>query len=258
MPGTSEAGDKDWWGDQSGWKKSGTACAVAFLALLVVCGGVMVYAALNRSSTTTTGTAGGAGVATATASSTIPAMTPTVTAAAQQQSAVSPAPGNVRWLQVGLGALPFSATSGPARVAAGVPGGFAHTRPGAVMAAVQVMGRLSWAAASRATMHTVATQMTTPAARAVAALTYGPPTDPSNIPTVAGFQIVTYSPDQALVNVALSFNATLRDVPCVMRWVDGDWRLAGAPGPLTTTNWAELDDLTGYVLFSGTPAGTGS
>jgi hypothetical protein len=125
------------------------------------------------------------------------------------------------------------------------------------MAAVQILGRLSWAAQTSTSMHAVAASCTTPAAQAVKALTYGPPSDPSLIPAVAGFQVVTYAPDQAVVNLAIRFNGVLRVVPATMQWVSGDWKLAGAPGPLTDTNWAAVDDLTGYVLFSGQPTKEG-
>ena len=116
-------------------------------------------------------------------------------------------------------ALPFTATSGPTAIRAGVPSGFAHTQPGAVMASVQILGRLSWSAQTSASMHAVAASCTTPAAQAVKALTYGPPTDPSLIPAVAGFQVVTYAPDQAVVNLAIRFNGVLRVVPATMQWI---------------------------------------
>jgi hypothetical protein len=77
------------------------------------------------------------------------------------------------------------------------------------------------------------------------------------IPSVAGFQVVTYSPAQAVVNLALRFNGTLRVVPATLQRVAGDWKLAGAPGPLADTRWAAVGDLTGYVLFSGQPTKEG-
>ena len=100
------------------------------------------------------------------------------------------------------------------------------------MAAVQILGRLSWAAQTSTSMHAVATSCTTPAAQAVKALTYGPPSDPSLIPAVAGFQVVTYAPAQAVVNLAIRFNGVLRVVPATMQWVGGGLearRRAGAP-----------------------------
>jgi hypothetical protein len=159
----------------------------------------------------------------------------------------------VTWQQVGLGALPFSSTAGPRQVTGGVPSGFAHTPQGAVIAACQILGRLSWAATDASAMHAIAATMTTPSAQALAALTYGPPSDASLIPQVAGFQILSYSPSSALINLALRFHASLRAAPALLVWSHGDWRLAGAPGPLTQTSWAALEDLTGYVLFSGQP-----
>lgn len=183
----------------------------------------------------------------------MPSVVPPVPPKQGTAAQVSPTPTQVTWLQVGLGALPFSVTAGPRTIRAGVPSGFVHTRAGTVMAAIQILGRLSWSAQTTASMHAVAAASTTPSAQAVQALTYGPPTDPSVIPAVAGFQVITYAPSQAVVNIAMRFNGALRVVPATMQWTGGDWKLAGAPGPLSETSWAAVDDLVGYVLFSGQP-----
>ena len=251
--------DRDESDEPSRLVKAGTVCAVLLGAMLLASVAIIVWSRASGTSPTRF-----ADYSAAPSPVSVPA-TGSVPAAASSTSAaavVSPTPTQVTWLQVGLGGLPFSATTGPAAVHAGVPSGFAHTRPGAVMAAVQILGRLSWAAQTSSSMHAVATACTTPAAQAVKALTYGPPSDPSLIPAVAGFQILTYAPDQAVVNLAIRFNGVLRVVPATMQWVrtsqgSGDWKLAGAPGPLTDTSWAAVDDLTGYVLFSGQPTTQG-
>ena len=230
--------------------KAGTVCAVLLGAMLLASVAIIVWSRTSSSSPTRPAAAPPASVP---ATGSVPA----APSANSATAAVSPTPTQVTWLQVGLGGLPFSATSGPTAIHAGVPSGFAHTQPGAVMASVQILGRLSWAAQTSTSMHAVAVACTTPAAQAVKALTYGPPSDPSLIPAVAGFQVVTYAPDQAVVNLAIRFNGVLRVVPATMQWVSGDWKLAGAPGPLTDTNWAAVDDLTGYVLFSGQPTKEG-
>jgi hypothetical protein len=229
--------------------KTGTVCAVVLGALLLASVGIIVWSRTSADSPTHQA----APAASVPATGTVPAA-PTSTSSA---TPVSPTPTQVTWLQVGIGGLPFSATAGPRAVRAGVPSGFAHTQAGSVMAAIQILGRLSWAAQTSTSMHAVATAATTPSAQAVKALTYGPPDDPSVIPAVAGFQIVTYSPTQAVVNLAMRFNGTLRVVPATMQWTGGDWKLAGAPGPLSDTSWAAVDDLTGYVLFSGQPTKEG-
>jgi hypothetical protein len=230
--------------------KTGTICAVLLGAMLLASIGIIVWSRTSAHSPTHH-TAGP--VTSVPATGQVPAP-PTSTAT---DTPVLPTPGQVTWLQVGLGALPFSGTAGPTAIHAGVPSGFAHTQPGSVMAAIQILGRLSWSAQTRASMHAVATTCTTPSAEAVKAVTYGPPSDPSVIPAVAGFQIVTYSPTQAVVNLALRFNGAVRVVPATMQWTGGDWKLAGAPGPLTDTSWADVGDLTGYVLFSGQPTKEG-
>ncbi len=259
------AADSDGPDDEPGpsrWTKAGTACAVIFGAILLSSIGII---ASNRTGGDSTA-AGREPAASVPAIGTVRAPPrPSTT-----DSAGSPTPAEVTWLQVGLGALPFSGTAGPARIRAGVPSGFAHTQAGAVQAAIQILGRLSWSAQTKASMQAVVTASTTPSAQAQVVLGYGPPTDPSVIPQVAGFQVVAYTDTQAIVNLALRFNGVLRVSPATMRWVApagsfgggvaggaGDWKLAGAPGPLGQTSWAALDDLTGYILFSGQPTKAG-
>jgi hypothetical protein len=237
----------------SRWTKAGTTCAVIFGAILLSSVGIIAWDRMSGESPNNAAAAPPAASVPATGQ--VPA--PASSGSTAKVDPASPTPTQVTWLQVGLGALPFSATAGPTAIRAGVPSGFAHTQPGAVEAAVQILGRLSWSAQTSASMHAVATSSTMPAAQAVASLTYGPPSDPTVIPQVAGFQVVTYSPTQAVVNIAMRFNGTLRVLPTTMQWSDGDWKLAGAPGPLSQTSWAAVDDLTGYILFSGQPTKAG-
>jgi hypothetical protein len=242
---------------RSRWMKAGTTCAVIFGAILLSSVGIIVWDRMSGDSPSNAAAARPAVSVPATGEVPVPASSGSASA-----DPASPTPTQVTWLQVGLGALPFSATAGPTAIRASVPSGFAHTQPGAVQASIQILGRLSWSAQTSASMHAVAASSTTPAAQAVASLTYGPPTDPSVIPQVAGFQVVTYSPTQAVVNIAMRFNGTLRVLPTTMQWsagadAGGDWKLAGAPGPLSQTSWAAVDDLTGYILFSGQPTKAG-
>jgi len=246
--------DDDGHDENSGsrWTKAGTTCAVIFGAILLTSVGIIAWTRLSGDSPNNAAAAPPAASVPATGQVPAPAGSASGTA-----DPTSPIPTQVTWLQVGLGALPFSATAGPTTIRAGVPAGFAHTQPGAVQAAIQILGRLSWSAQTSASMHAVAASSTMPAAQAVASLTYGPPTDPSVIPQVAGFQVVTYAPTQAVVNIAMRFNGTLRVLPTTMQWSGDDWKLAGAPGPLSQTSWAAVDDLTGYILFSGQPTKAG-
>jgi hypothetical protein len=248
------APDRDDGRDDDGtsrWAKAGTACAAIFGAILLSSVGIIAW---DRISSDSPANADRPPATNVPATGTVPIP---VRASSGSAAPASPIPTQVTWLQVGLGALPFSGTAGPAAIHAGVPSRFEHTQTGAVEASIQILGRLSWSAQTKASMQAVVTSSTTPAARAQVVLNYGPPTDPSVIPQVAGFQIVTYSSAQAVVNLALRFNGALRVSPTTLQWVDGDWKLAGAPGPLSQTSWAAVEDLTGYILFSGQPTRAG-
>ena len=233
----------DWWADQSSWAKTGSACAVILVALLLVCGGIIGWSRLG----------GGPHPATA-----AEPLTPGATAALAVSAApagpvtsVEPTALAVTWQRVGIGALPFSAAAGPRTVRAGVPAGFSHDGDGAVVAAVQILGRLSWAAQSTSTMFAVADADTAPSAQARAALTYAPPIDPTLVPAAVAYQLVSATTTEASVDLALRFSGTLRVVPVSLLWSAGDWKLAGAPGPLAQTSWAAIADLTGFTPFAG-------
>ena len=242
----STMGGEDWWTGQSSWAKAGSACAVMFLALLVICGAIIAWSRLGG---TAHGNPAGEGHATA----------PVTTGGASGPSA-GPGTGalTLTWQRVGLGALPFSAVDGPRTVHGGVPAQFSHDGNGAVLAAVQILGRLSWAAESTSTMLAVADADTTPSAQARAALTYAPPSDPTVIPAAVAYQLVSATGGSASVDLALRFSGTLRVVPVSLLWTDGDWKLAGAPGPLAQTSWAAIADLTGFTPFTGQTTTTGS
>jgi hypothetical protein len=240
---------------KSRWTRAGTACTAVFGAILLSSIAIIAW---DRMSSDAPVTAARVPAVSVPATGTVP---PPVRSRGSA-SAGSPIPMQVTWLQVGLGALPFSAAAGPSRIRGGVPSGFAHAPAGAVQAAIQILGRLSWSAQTPTSMQAVVAASTTPSAQAQVILTYGPPTDPSVIPQVAGFQVVAYNSMQAVVNLALRFNGALRVSPATLQWVGsdggvGDWKLAGAPGPLGQTSWAGVEDLTGYILFSGQPTKAG-
>ena len=241
----STTAGQDWWAEQSSWAKAGSACAVMFLALLLICVAIIAWSRLGAAHRTNSAARPpSAGVATGPIASSAPtanAAMPTLT-----------------WQRVGLGALPFSAVDGPRTVHGGVPAQFSHNGDGAVLAAVQILGRLSWAAESTTTMLAVADAGTTPSAQARAALTYAPPSNQALIPAAVAYQLVSATDGSASVDLALRFSGTLRVVPVSLLWTDGDWKLAGAPGPLAQTSWAAIADLTGFTPFTGQTTTTGS
>lgn len=246
----SSPDDRDWWAGQSSWAKAGSACAVMFIALLVICGAIIAWSRLGGAANRT---AQGQAAPAPSSGSTLAAQAPTADPGAAVMT--------LTWQRVGLGALPFSAADGPRTVRGGVPAQFTHNGNGAVLAAVQILGRLSWAAESTSTMLAVADTDTTPSAQARAALTYAPPTDPTVIPAPVAYQLVSVTAGQASVDLALRFSGTLRVVPVSLLWSAGDWKLAGAPGPLAQTSWAAIADLTGFTPFTGqttTPSTAGS
>src|SRR4051794_2942896 len=119
----SSPDDRDWWAGQSSWAKAGSACAVMFIALLVICGAIIAWSRLGGA---TSSSVQGPTASAPSSGSTLAAQAPT----ADRGTAVMV----LTWQRVGLGALPFSAADGPRTVRGGVPEQFSHNGSGAVLA----------------------------------------------------------------------------------------------------------------------------
>jgi hypothetical protein len=164
------------------------------------------------------------------------------------------APSGVVWQLVDGVALPSSSSDGPARVAGGVPSGFAHTPTGALLACVQIGFRLG--SVNPADQAGVVRAMVIGAGRA-ALLASRPAAAPAVKPQLAGFRYLTYTPALAVIGLAWrvtdAATGTTRPVAVgelQMSWAGGDWRLVddGTPAALPTP----LDPaLTGYIAFAG-------
>jgi hypothetical protein len=70
---------------------------------------------------------------------------------------------------------------------------------------------------------------------------------------VSGFKVDRYSADEATVDLALSYSGNrpqLVNMPVVLRWEHGDWKIAfGKDGPLIKPS--ALTSLGGYIPFAG-------
>lgn len=240
------------------WTRPGVLIAAAFLVVAVVLGIVVVTrtgpatpAATPTVATTTTS----AEAATPTAST-----TPSTTAS----TATSPGAGGgdqelprtappVSWVTVKTLALPVSATAGPQVNTDTVMSGYAHTPIGALIATADTSARYSivddW---RQATLASVAdTPGRTAFLQQRAAYGRVTPT-PGQLTQIAGFNVVSYTSDRAVVQLARAAgDGSLTVTTDTAVWRDGDWKLL-LPDSGTTPPAADLQSLQGFIPWSNT------
>lgn len=159
---------------------------------------------------------------------------------------------DAEWSLFSTVALPSSVSDGPAKVDGDVGRCFARTPTGAMLASIQVPIRVMHAADWRPVTEL---QTTGPGKKQLIKVREdtGPPPEPDmgELGQIAGFRIVTYSPDTAVVEIVTRFadTGTLQVTTNTMKWSSqrADWQYELTKGAPSKT----VDDLTGYVPFSG-------
>jgi len=184
-----------------------------------------------------------------------PAVPAAVAPVADPRAPTAP-PADVSWQVWHTLALPWSRSAGPTLAQGDAVGGFAHTPTGALLAAVQAAGRK--VAATDAGWRQVAATMLAPgpgrdawqAARARATLATDPPA--GTFAQVAGFQFLSYTPDDAVVQlVTRGVDGGFGVVGLHVVWQDGDWRLVLAPDGGDATSQQRAASLAGFVAWGG-------
>jgi hypothetical protein len=220
---------------------------VAFAAVVVVAA-VVLIAVLGGDDTDP-----GAGP-----SSTTGPSTPTSTSGVSEPLPTTPpssAPQDVTWALVGQTAVPTSAAAGPDTVAGGTASGFAHTPVGALVAAAQISARAAFSAGRDSWEPTIERQFvpSDDRDRLVAALEAAgdTPAAPGELSQIAGFQYLSYSPDTAVIGLAMRAPSAgtprYHVLTLTVVWRDGDWRMVAPPGGAWTSVNRVATDLTGVV-----------
>jgi len=73
---------------------------------------------------------------------------------------------------------------------------------------------------------------------------------------LAGFRIITYSPEQASIALAYRTGTTTDSYPQLtfaMQWYQGDWRDVTQPGPSAAVTNGSVPSLAGLVPWAGVP-----
>jgi len=178
------------------------------------------------------------------------------TAGEAADGAVEPllvAPQGVTW-QLFMGvALPYSPTFGPTVVDGPVYGGFERSQPGALLAALH-LGTRYLVTPGSGWREVLQRQVLPGAGRDAFARNRAgidPQAPPGTYGQIAGFRVVTFAPDVAVVQLVSRFSTSgvLQVSTTTVRWADGDWRLQLQPDGGTSPTAQAVPSLDGFVVW---------
>ena len=174
------------------------------------------------------------------------------TSGSDQTIPTSP-PTGVTWSLVQGVAVPSSPGDGPTlHDKAGVGYCYSHTPLGALLAASN-LGQGT--GSQQAVQDSVLAHSVVPNAYAkqVAATPADGQPAPGGV-QLAGFRVITYSPEQASIALAYRAGSTTdsyAQLTFAMQWYEGDWRDVTQPGPSAAVTNGSVPSLAGLVPWSG-------
>ena len=164
------------------------------------------------------------------------------------------APSDATWSVIDGALAPASPTAGPAQGTATASSCFAHDPEGALIAAVRLQEQVadataaSWPVAAAAlapspTTDAIKARVATALAQADTA------SDPGRaFAAVAGFDLLSYSPAQAVVDVVYRTQAgALYAAATTLAWTSGDWHLVPVGVNTLTSPQTAVPNLVSYV-----------
>ena len=237
--------DQDWFG---GRRWTGIA-AIGFLILVVLC--VAVVLIINHSNKKT-GPAATGGPATTTlgpSNSAGPALPTTVPNAA---------PAGVTWSIYQTVALPSLPGAGPSKVFGAIATGYAHTPLGALLAVSNEGYRYvlapdaEWKQAAQSMLAAGAGTDAWAAVRAKNPYGQGGAAGTENLAQIAGFQFVSYTPTDAVVQIVTrDSKGNLQVGADHVTWNGTDWRYVPGPDGGQAVNVQQVDSLAGFIEWKG-------
>lgn len=238
--------DQDWFG---GRRWTGIA-AIGFLILVVLC--VVVVLVVNHGSKKNGPAATGGGPATTTiGSSSSPGR-------ALPTTVPSAAPAGVTWSIYQTVALPSLPGAGPTKVTGAIATGYAHTPFGALLAVANEGFR--YQLAPDAEFRQAAAAMLLPGAgkgawlkvRATHPYGAGGAAGTDVLSQIAGFQFVSYTPSDAVVQIVnRNVDGTLQVGADHVSWDGVDWKFIPASDGGQAANLQRVDSLAGFIEWRG-------
>ena len=164
----------------------------------------------------------------------------------------------VRWELVSGVAVPVSPTAGPSRIDGPVHAGFERSQTGALIAAVQILTRApftpgdGWRQVAQAQLLPGVGRDVFVQRRATVTALDDPP---GSLGQLAGFRIVTSTPDVTVTQLVYRFGAGssghFQVVAVTVKWVEGDWRLELQPDSSVSPSVQRIPNLDGFVVWGG-------
>lgn len=162
-------------------------------------------------------------------------------------------PADVRWEPVGGIAAPVESADGPSKNDP-VRAGYQHTPQGAVVAAIN--GQVALATADDQRWPDVLRELAAPGqgrdqwAQGRVLLSIAPGSQVAEPAKFEGFRIASYTPEGALVLLAVTYpEVGLTVYPVQMNWQNDDWKLV-LPSQDEAPDLAPLDSLDAFTEFS--------
>ena len=162
----------------------------------------------------------------------------------------------VTWQLFSGVALPSSPTYGPHTVDGPVYAGYQRSQAGALVAAAQLGARYLLTPGAR--WRDVARRQLLPGPGRTVFLTARAGVDELTVPPgtygqLAGFRVVTFTPDIAVLQLVSRFALTgrLQLTTATLKWVGGDWRLELQPDGGSSPTAQQVPDLDGFVVWGG-------
>ncbi len=243
--------------DQPVARRPGPAVAVTGVALLLLAG--TTVALLSSAGSPDAPPAGPAPVGSAPAGRTTSTAQDAIAGAAAEladPAVIEPllvAPPGVRW-QLFMGvALPYSRTAGPTVIDGPVYDGFERSQQGALLAAVQ-LGTRYLLTPGQGWREVLDRQVLPGAGRDAFArnrVGIDPHAPPGTYGQIAGFRVVTFTPQVAVVQLVSRFpsSGVLQVTTTTVRWSGGNWRLQLQPDGGTSPTAQAVPSLDGFVVW---------
>jgi len=173
-------------------------------------------------------------------------------------AAVEPllSPPAVSWQLFQTVALPFSPTAGPADADGPVLSGYERSQTGALIAAVQLATRFLITPGEGWRQVVDRQVLPGPGREAFITARAGVEADdpPGTYGQIAGFRVLTFTPDVAVVQLVSRFalsGGRLQVSTATVKWVDGDWRLELQPDGAASPTAHPAVSLDGFVVWGG-------
>lgn len=161
----------------------------------------------------------------------------------------------VSWQLFNGVALPYNTNAGPRRVQPPVYAGYQRSQTGALIAAVQ-LGTRYLLTDGQGWREVVAQQVAPGVGREayVAARARVQLDDPpGSYGQVAGFRVLAFTPDVAVLSLVSRFPLTgrLQVTTTTLTWISGDWQLVLQPDGGSSPTAQAVPDLDGFVVWGG-------